>query len=115
MKRRLFCHWRHEKKTKKAVVGSSDMYDKNDVGAGDADDEKAVGAGDVDDEKAVGANDVDDEKDLLDPCQFPRNDQAAQNQHRNYKIDALLAHYDGLPQLNKTETKRLYKHKVVAD
>ena len=79
------------------------MDDKNDIGAGDVDDKNNVGAGDVGDEKAV-----------LDPCQFPRNDQAALNQHGNDKIDALLPHYDGLPQLDKTEWQ-LYKHKVVAD
>ena len=44
--------------TKKAVVGSGDMDDKNDVGVGDVDDEKAVGAGDVDDKKAGCVDDV---------------------------------------------------------
>ena len=79
-------------------------------------DEKAVGAGDVDDKKAVSAGDVGDKKTALDPCQFPRNDQAALDQHGNNKVDALLPHCDGLPQLDKTETKwQLYKHTVVAD
>ena len=49
---------------------------------------------------------------------FPDDDLAALNQHGNDKIDALVDHYDGFPQLNKRETKRewqLYKHRVVSD
>ena len=55
---------------------------------------------------------------VLDPSPFPHDDLAALNQHGNDKIDALVDHYDGFPQLNKTETKRewqLYKHRVVSD
>ena len=55
---------------------------------------------------------------VLDPSQLPHDDLAALNQHGNDKKDALLDHYDGFPQLNKTETKRewqLYKHTVVSD